>query len=73
MDFPFLTQSPRYCRFDVGSGMATIRDPNPIKIGEFHTVELHRNITQGYIVVDGGEPITGTSQVFQHNAIYCPC
>ncbi|XP_036068750.1 basement membrane-specific heparan sulfate proteoglycan core protein isoform X6 [Oryzias melastigma] len=49
-------------RFDVGSGMATIRDPNPIKIGEFHTVELHRNITQGYIVVDGGEPITGTSQ-----------
>uniref|UniRef100_H2MMH3 Heparan sulfate proteoglycan 2 n=1 Tax=Oryzias latipes TaxID=8090 RepID=H2MMH3_ORYLA len=48
--------------FDVGSGMATIRDPNPIKIGEFHTVELHRNITQGYIVVDGGEPITGTSQ-----------
>ncbi|XP_017274656.1 basement membrane-specific heparan sulfate proteoglycan core protein isoform X4 [Kryptolebias marmoratus] len=49
-------------RFDVGSGMATIRDPNPIKLGEFHTVELHRNLTQGYIIVDGGEPISGTSQ-----------
>lgn len=50
-------------RFDVGSGMATIRDPNPIKLGEFHTVELHRNHTLGYIVVDGGEPINGSSQV----------
>ncbi|KAM4737871.1 basement membrane-specific heparan sulfate proteoglycan core protein isoform 2-T2 [Anableps anableps] len=49
-------------RFDVGSGMATIRDPNPIKLGEFHTVELHRNLTQGYITVDGGEPISGKSQ-----------
>lgn len=50
-------------RFDVGSGMATIRDPNPIKLGEFHTVELFRNHTQGYIIVDGGEPINGSSQV----------
>uniref|UniRef100_I3KIJ1 Heparan sulfate proteoglycan 2 n=1 Tax=Oreochromis niloticus TaxID=8128 RepID=I3KIJ1_ORENI len=49
-------------RFDVGSGMATIRDPHPIKLGEFHTVELHRNLTQGYIIVDGGEPINGSSQ-----------
>ncbi|XP_035997428.1 basement membrane-specific heparan sulfate proteoglycan core protein isoform X6 [Fundulus heteroclitus] len=49
-------------RFDVGSGMATIRDPNPIKLGEFHTVELHRNLTQGSITVDGGEPISGKSQ-----------
>ncbi|XP_061591358.1 basement membrane-specific heparan sulfate proteoglycan core protein isoform X3 [Cololabis saira] len=49
-------------RFDVGSGMATIRDSNPIKLGEFHTVELHRNLTQGYITVDGGEPINGSSQ-----------
>uniref|UniRef100_A0A3B4GZM7 Heparan sulfate proteoglycan 2 n=1 Tax=Pundamilia nyererei TaxID=303518 RepID=A0A3B4GZM7_9CICH len=48
--------------FDVGSGMATIRDPHPIKLGEFHTVELHRNLTQGYIIVDGGEPINGSSQ-----------
>lgn len=52
-----------YLRFDVGSGMATIRDPHPIKLGEFHTVELHRNLTQGYIIVDGGEPINGSSQV----------
>uniref|UniRef100_H3D4F7 Heparan sulfate proteoglycan 2 n=1 Tax=Tetraodon nigroviridis TaxID=99883 RepID=H3D4F7_TETNG len=49
-------------RFDVGSGMATIRDPNPVKLGEFHTVELYRNHTLGYIVVDGGEPINGSSQ-----------
>lgn len=43
--------------------MATIRDPNPIKLGEFHTVELYRNHTLGYIIVDGGEPINGSSQV----------
>ncbi|KAM3617456.1 uncharacterized protein V6R79_006391 [Siganus canaliculatus] len=49
-------------RFDVGSGMATIRDPNPIKLGEFHTVELYRNHTLGYIIVDGGKPINGSSQ-----------
>ncbi|XP_056158189.1 basement membrane-specific heparan sulfate proteoglycan core protein [Lampris incognitus] len=49
-------------RFDVGSGMATIRDPNPIKLGEFHTVELYRNLTLGYIIVDGGKPINGSSQ-----------
>uniref|UniRef100_A0A3B4XVX7 Heparan sulfate proteoglycan 2 n=1 Tax=Seriola lalandi dorsalis TaxID=1841481 RepID=A0A3B4XVX7_SERLL len=49
-------------RFDVGSGMASIRDPNPIKLGEFHTVELYRNHTLGYIIVDGGEPINGSSQ-----------
>ncbi|CAL8325836.1 unnamed protein product [Merluccius merluccius] len=49
-------------RFDVGSGMATIRDPNPIKLGEFHTVELHRNLTLGSLSVDGGEAINGSSQ-----------
>ncbi|XP_049611156.2 basement membrane-specific heparan sulfate proteoglycan core protein isoform X2 [Syngnathus scovelli] len=49
-------------RFDVGSGMATIRDPNPVKLGEFHTVEIYRNLTLGYIVVDGGEPVNGSSQ-----------
>uniref|UniRef100_A0A3Q2Z5D6 Heparan sulfate proteoglycan 2 n=1 Tax=Hippocampus comes TaxID=109280 RepID=A0A3Q2Z5D6_HIPCM len=48
--------------FDVGSGMATIRDPNPIKLGEFHTVELYRNLTLGSIMVDGGEPVNGSSQ-----------
>lgn len=53
-------------RFDVGSGMATIRDPNPIKLGEFHTVEVYRNLTQGYITVDGGEPISGKSQVIYY-------
>ncbi|XP_029973802.1 basement membrane-specific heparan sulfate proteoglycan core protein isoform X2 [Salarias fasciatus] len=49
-------------RFDVGSGMATIRDRNAIKLGEFHTVELYRNNTLGYIIVDGEEPINGSSQ-----------
>uniref|UniRef100_A0A673N5J0 Cell adhesion molecule-related/down-regulated by oncogenes n=1 Tax=Sinocyclocheilus rhinocerous TaxID=307959 RepID=A0A673N5J0_9TELE len=49
-------------RFDVGSGMATIRHPTPIKLGEFHTVKLYRNQTQGSLVVDGEAPINGTSQ-----------
>lgn len=43
--------------------MATIRDPNPIKLGEFHTVQLYRNHTMGYIIVDGGDPVNGSSQV----------
>ncbi|XP_039611708.1 basement membrane-specific heparan sulfate proteoglycan core protein isoform X4 [Polypterus senegalus] len=49
-------------RFDVGSGMATIRYPSPIKLGEFHTVVLYRNQTQGSIVVDGQNPVKGSSQ-----------
>ncbi|KAG9353052.1 hypothetical protein JZ751_017628 [Albula glossodonta] len=49
-------------RFDVGSGMATIRYPTPIKLGEFHTVEVYRNQTLGSIVVDGEPPINGSSQ-----------
>ncbi|XP_064160473.1 basement membrane-specific heparan sulfate proteoglycan core protein-like isoform X1 [Anguilla rostrata] len=49
-------------RFDVGSGMATIRYPTPIKLGEFHTVEIYRNQTQGSMVVDGGPPVNGSSQ-----------
>ncbi|KAJ8258098.1 hypothetical protein GJAV_G00193140 [Gymnothorax javanicus] len=49
-------------RFDVGSGMATLRYPTPITLGEFHTVELHRNLTLGSIVVDGHPPVNGSSQ-----------
>ncbi|KAJ8369771.1 hypothetical protein SKAU_G00097990 [Synaphobranchus kaupii] len=49
-------------RFDVGSGMATIRYPTPIKLGEFHTVELYRNHTLGSIVVNGDVPVNGSSQ-----------
>lgn len=52
------------CRFDVGSGMATIRYPTAIKLGEFHTVQLYRNGTQGSIIVDGEAPVNGTSQVW---------
>ncbi|XP_067227656.1 basement membrane-specific heparan sulfate proteoglycan core protein isoform X16 [Chanodichthys erythropterus] len=49
-------------RFDVGSGMATIRYPTSIKLGEFHTVQLYRNQTQGSLIVDGEAPINGSSQ-----------
>uniref|UniRef100_A0A4W5NTC5 Heparan sulfate proteoglycan 2 n=1 Tax=Hucho hucho TaxID=62062 RepID=A0A4W5NTC5_9TELE len=49
-------------RFDVGSGMATIRYPTPIKLGEFHTIELYRNQTQGSIIVDRETPVNGSSQ-----------
>ncbi|XP_035594853.1 basement membrane-specific heparan sulfate proteoglycan core protein-like isoform X7 [Oncorhynchus keta] len=49
-------------RFDVGSGMATIRYPIPIKLGEFHTIELYRNQTQGSIIVDREAPVNGSSQ-----------
>ncbi|KAL7864275.1 hypothetical protein AOLI_G00156950 [Acnodon oligacanthus] len=49
-------------RFDVGSGMATIRYPTAIKLGEFHTVQLHRNGTQGSLIVDQEAPINGSSQ-----------
>uniref|UniRef100_A0AAR2JIR6 Heparan sulfate proteoglycan 2 n=1 Tax=Pygocentrus nattereri TaxID=42514 RepID=A0AAR2JIR6_PYGNA len=49
-------------RFDVGSGMATIRYPTAIKLGEFHTVQLYRNGTQGSLTVDQKAPINGSSQ-----------
>ncbi|KAM4703219.1 basement membrane-specific heparan sulfate proteoglycan core protein [Rhinophrynus dorsalis] len=49
-------------RFDAGSGMATIRYPMPISLGEFHTVTLYRNLTQGSLVVDNQTPVNGTSQ-----------
>ena len=50
--------------------MATIRDPLPVKLGEFHTVELQRNNTLGSIRVDGGEPISGKSQVHFGSVIH---
>ncbi|KAM4652668.1 basement membrane-specific heparan sulfate proteoglycan core protein [Discoglossus pictus] len=49
-------------RFDAGSGMAIIRYPTPITLGEFHTVTLYRNLTQGSLVVDNQAPVNGTSQ-----------
>ncbi|XP_060132262.1 basement membrane-specific heparan sulfate proteoglycan core protein isoform X6 [Zootoca vivipara] len=49
-------------RFDAGSGMATIRHPSIIKLGEFHTVRLYRNLTQGSLVLDNHPPVNGTSQ-----------
>ncbi|XP_061457671.1 basement membrane-specific heparan sulfate proteoglycan core protein isoform X5 [Rhineura floridana] len=49
-------------RFDAGSGMATIRHPSLIKLGEFHTIRLYRNLTQGSLVLDNHTPVNGTSQ-----------
>lgn len=66
-------------RFDVGSGMATIRYPTSIKLGEFHTVQLYRNQTQGSLIVDGEAPINGSSQVHIPlsssliNVLFCGC
>ncbi|XP_040441615.1 LOW QUALITY PROTEIN: basement membrane-specific heparan sulfate proteoglycan core protein [Falco naumanni] len=49
-------------RFDAGSGMATIRHPTPLRLGEYHTVRLLRNLTRGSLALDGHPPINGTSQ-----------
>lgn len=52
--------------------MATIRYPTPIKLGEFHTIELHRNQTQGTIIVDREAPVNGSSQVLLHCRFFDP-
>ncbi|KFQ95714.1 Basement membrane-specific heparan sulfate proteoglycan core protein, partial [Nipponia nippon] len=49
-------------RFDAGSGMATIRHPTPLRLGEYHTVRLLRNLTRGSLTLDGHPPVNGTSQ-----------
>ncbi|XP_049734154.1 basement membrane-specific heparan sulfate proteoglycan core protein isoform X6 [Elephas maximus indicus] len=49
-------------RFDAGSGMATIRHPTPLALGQFHTVTLLRSLTQGSLVVGNLAPVNGTSQ-----------
>ncbi|XP_026092563.1 basement membrane-specific heparan sulfate proteoglycan core protein-like isoform X5 [Carassius auratus] len=61
MSFGLVGGRPEF-RFDVGSGMANIRYPFSIKLGEFHTVKLYRNQTRGSLFVDGEDPINGTSQ-----------
>lgn len=43
--------------------MATIRHPSHLKLGEFHTVRLYRNLTLGSLVVEGQPPVNGSSQV----------
>ncbi|XP_046397627.1 basement membrane-specific heparan sulfate proteoglycan core protein-like isoform X3 [Ischnura elegans] len=53
-------------RFDVGSGPANIRAPEPVTMGEWHTVKLERNLRKGSMYVDGAGPYTGsTSGRFQ--------
>ncbi|XP_059546878.1 basement membrane-specific heparan sulfate proteoglycan core protein isoform X8 [Myotis daubentonii] len=49
-------------RFDAGSGMATIRHPTPLVLGQFHTVTLLRSLTQGSLIVGSLAPVNGTSQ-----------
>ncbi|KAM5247632.1 basement membrane-specific heparan sulfate proteoglycan core protein isoform 2-T2 [Ctenodactylus gundi] len=49
-------------RFDAGSGMATIRHPTPLALGQFHTVTLLRSLTQGSLIVGNLAPVNGTSQ-----------
>ncbi|XP_058532481.1 basement membrane-specific heparan sulfate proteoglycan core protein isoform X2 [Ochotona princeps] len=49
-------------RFDAGSGMATIRHPTPLALGQFHTVTLLRSLTQGSLTVGNLTPVNGTSQ-----------
>ncbi|KAG8431338.1 hypothetical protein GDO86_019022 [Hymenochirus boettgeri] len=54
--------SPEFGEFDAGSGMAKIRYPTPLTLGDFHTVTLYRNLTEGSLVVDKQAPVNGTSQ-----------
>ncbi|XP_073512146.1 basement membrane-specific heparan sulfate proteoglycan core protein isoform X5 [Phyllobates terribilis] len=61
MSFGLVGGRPEF-RFDAGSGMATIRYPIPISLGEFHTVTLYRNLNQGSLVVDNQTPVNGSSQ-----------
>ncbi|XP_030319283.1 basement membrane-specific heparan sulfate proteoglycan core protein [Calypte anna] len=49
-------------RFDAGSGMATIRHPTPLRLGQYHTVRLRRNLTRGSLELEGHPPVNGTSQ-----------
>lgn len=61
MSFGLVGGRPEF-RFDAGSGMATIRYPIPLSLGEFHTITLYRNLNQGSLVVDNQTPVNGTSQ-----------
>ncbi|XP_068097693.1 basement membrane-specific heparan sulfate proteoglycan core protein isoform X5 [Hyperolius riggenbachi] len=61
MSFGLVGGRPEF-RFDAGSGMATIRYPIPLSLGEFHTITLHRSLNQGSLVVDNQTPVNGTSQ-----------
>uniref|UniRef100_A0A8C4X261 Heparan sulfate proteoglycan 2 n=1 Tax=Eptatretus burgeri TaxID=7764 RepID=A0A8C4X261_EPTBU len=49
-------------RFDAGSGMGVLRHPTPISLGQYHTVTIWRNLTQGSLQVNGETPVTGSSQ-----------
>ncbi|XP_014117185.1 PREDICTED: basement membrane-specific heparan sulfate proteoglycan core protein isoform X3 [Pseudopodoces humilis] len=49
-------------RFDAGSGMATIRHPTALRLGEYHTVRLLRNLTWGSLGLHGHPTVNGTSQ-----------
>uniref|UniRef100_A0A5F8H200 Basement membrane-specific heparan sulfate proteoglycan core protein n=1 Tax=Monodelphis domestica TaxID=13616 RepID=A0A5F8H200_MONDO len=62
ISFGLVGGRPEFRRFDAGSGMATIRHPTPLALGQFHTVTLLRNLTQGSLIVGNLSPVNGTSQ-----------
>uniref|UniRef100_A0A4X2M3Z2 Basement membrane-specific heparan sulfate proteoglycan core protein n=1 Tax=Vombatus ursinus TaxID=29139 RepID=A0A4X2M3Z2_VOMUR len=62
ISFGLVGGRPEFRRFDAGSGMATIRHPTPLALGQFHTVTLLRNLTQGTLIVGNLSPVNGTSQ-----------
>uniref|UniRef100_A0A5F9CNP8 Basement membrane-specific heparan sulfate proteoglycan core protein n=1 Tax=Oryctolagus cuniculus TaxID=9986 RepID=A0A5F9CNP8_RABIT len=62
ISFGLVGGRPEFRRFDAGSGMATIRHPTPLALGQFHTVTLLRSLTQGSLIVGNLAPVNGTSQ-----------
>ncbi|MXQ93753.1 hypothetical protein E5288_WYG016917 [Bos mutus] len=62
ISFGLVGGRPEFRRFDAGSGMATIRHPTPLALGQFHTVTLLRSLTQGSLIVGSLAPVNGTSQ-----------
>uniref|UniRef100_A0A8C5LBW9 Basement membrane-specific heparan sulfate proteoglycan core protein n=1 Tax=Jaculus jaculus TaxID=51337 RepID=A0A8C5LBW9_JACJA len=62
ISFGLVGGRPEFRRFDAGSGMATIRHPTPLALGQFHTVTLLRSLTQGSLIVGSLTPVNGTSQ-----------
>lgn len=47
-------------RFDVGSGPAVIRGTRPLELGQWHTVNLSRSKSEGFMIVDETEHFTGS-------------
>ncbi|KAK0070812.1 hypothetical protein PV325_014033, partial [Microctonus aethiopoides] len=48
--------------FELGSGQATMRAQNPVTLGEWHTIKLHRNRKEAMMIVDGERKYEVTAQ-----------